>query len=221
MLDENEADRIFNRDIQKELEKQDFTPVIPQQLKVKKSVIINRLSDIIYDRDVEEIEDELLLKNDWLGDEIDAIYKFPRSNTIKITFNQTSTAKKCSEKGLLAIHLSIPPSDIKQEEYIHITCCTKCYMLEDHQTRNCPKDQDFKICSECSEHNHVWHQCQATSKKCINCGENHSTMAMRCQKRKDLIKEKRKTLRSYKKHICFNNRQHKINKIYTPSDLSY
>lgn len=194
LLNENEADRVFNKDILKELEKHEFTPIIPQQLRVKKSVIINRLNDIIYERDLEEIKEEILLENDWLGDDIESIYKFPRSNTIKLTFSQTSTAKKCTEKGLLAFHLSIPPSDIKQEEYIHITCCTKCYQLDDHQTRNCTKDKDYKICSECSELTHVWHQCQATTKTCINCGENHSTMAMRCQKRKDIIKEKRKLI---------------------------
>ncbi len=51
--------------------------------------------------------------------------------------------------------------------------------------------RDYKICSECSEEGHVWHQCQNTTKKYLNCNEDHSTIAMKCSKRKEIVKEKR------------------------------
>ncbi len=67
----------------------------------------------------------------------------------------------------------------------------RCYTLEHHFTNECPKPRDFKVCSECSNEGHVWHQCQEPHKKCLNCGENHSAMAMKCNKRKQILKEKR------------------------------
>ncbi len=67
----------------------------------------------------------------------------------------------------------------------------KCYALESHSTNECPKSKEFKICSECSAQGHVRHQCQESLKKCLNCGENHSALAMECAKGKEIIKEKR------------------------------
>lgn len=68
----------------------------------------------------------------------------------------------------------------------------KCYWLEDHTTRECPKNNNFKICSECNVEGHLWHQCTEQTKTCINCGKNHSTLAMKCSKTKAILKRKRK-----------------------------
>ncbi len=192
LYNEDHADKIFSRDIKTDLDSNGFTAVLPPELKSKKSVIITKVDDVIYDRSNDEIAQELSDNNTWIGAEIDAVFKFPNSNTLKVTFNQTAIAKKCTESGLLAFNLSIPPSDIKQETFIPIKSCMKCYKLEDHSTKECPEDKDFKICSECSLIGHVWHQCKAKTKKCVNCGDEHSTLAMRCPKRKEIIKTKRK-----------------------------
>ncbi len=58
---------------------------------------------------------ELQKQNPWIGEEIVDIYKFPKSPTLKITFSQTTLALKCTEKGLKAFNISIPPNEIKQE----------------------------------------------------------------------------------------------------------
>ena len=115
---EHHADKIFTNEIKQELEKNGFTANIPPQFKVKKSVLLTRLDEEIYDRDEDTIIAELKAQNVWIGDDINSIYKFPNSSTVKITFNQTQLAKTCCEKGLLAFSLSIPPSEIKQETYI-------------------------------------------------------------------------------------------------------
>ena len=67
----------------------------------------------------------------------------------------------------------------------------RCFQLESRSTRECPKSRDFKLCSECSQEGHIWHQCLEQEKKCVNCNGAHSTMAMRCIKRKEIIKNKR------------------------------
>ena len=192
LLNEAHAEHVFIKKVKEELQQNDFSSLMPPDLKVKKSVIASRLDDLIYERSEEEIFNELSSQNQWIGDDLDSIFKFPNSNTIKITFTQTSQAKKCTEKGLLAFNLSIPPNDVKLETYIHITCCMRCYALEKHNTRDCSKDRNYKICSECSQEGHFWYNCKEKDKNCINCGGNHSTLAMRCSKRKEIVKEKRK-----------------------------
>ena len=134
---------------------------------------------MIYERKEEEIIDELVAKNTWIGDNLDSVYKFPNSSTLKITFSLTALAKKCTEQGIRAFCLSVPPHDIRQETFIPIKCCMKCYALEHHITKDCSKPRDYKICSECSQEGHIWHQCKESKKKCINCSEDHSTLAMK------------------------------------------
>ena len=123
--------------------------------------------------------------------EILKISSFPNSNTIKITFSQSITAKKCTERGFLVFNMTVSNYDIKQELYIPVRCCMKCFTLEDHATRDCKKGSEYKLCSECAQESHVWHQCKEQNKRCVNCNENQSTMAMRCIKKKEIIRKKR------------------------------
>ncbi len=163
---------------------------MPPDLKAKKCVIILRADDVIYDRDTADIGEEIVRQNTWIGEELENVYKFPNPPTIKFTFTQTFLANKCTETGLKTLNISIPANEIKLETYILIKCCMRCYSLESHYTNECPKLKGFKICSECSSEGHVWHQCKETFKTCINCGDEQSTMAMKCKNRKNIFKEK-------------------------------
>ncbi len=191
-VNEHHADCIFQSERKNELESNGFYAVMPPDLKAKKSVIIPRVDDLIYDNDILDIGEELLKHNTWIGNEdLCSVYKFPNSSTIKLTFTQTTLAKRCTERGLKAFGISIPAHEIKLETYIPVKCCMKCYVLEDHFTNEYPKPKDYKVCSECNSYEHVWHQCKESKKTCLNCGEGHSTLAMKCKKRKQILKEKR------------------------------
>ncbi len=198
-VNEQNADNIFIAEVRQELALHDFAPVMPPELKAQKSVIIPRVDELIYDWSIIEIGEEFLRKNTWIGEELENVYKFPNSPTIKLTFTQTKLARKCTEIGLKAFNISIPPHEIKLENYIPIKCCMRCYNLEDHFTSECPKSRDYRVCSECSTEGHVWHQCKEEQKKCLNCSENHSTLAMKCIKKKEIIKEKRSQVTERKK----------------------
>ena len=188
---EQHADSIFKPDVKQELTRNNFIPVMPPELKAKKSVIIPRVDDLIYEWSELEIGEEITRQNSWIGEEgLEGIYKFPNSPTLKVTFTQTQLAKKCTEKGIKAFSINIPAHEIKLETYIPIKCCMRCYALEEHFTNECPKSRDYKICSECSAEGHVWHQCRENYKHCISCGDSHSTLAMKCVKRKEILREK-------------------------------
>ncbi len=130
--------------------------MVPSDLKARQSVIIPRVDDLIYENHATEIEEELLRKHDWIQEgEIESVYKFPNSPTLKIIFTMTILVKKSTEKGLKAFKISILGQEIKLETFISIQCCMRCYTLEQHYTNECPKDRDYKICSECSSDGHV------------------------------------------------------------------
>ncbi len=115
----------------------------------------------VYEKNVVDIGEEIIKENYWIKeDEIENIYRFPSSPTIKITFTLTRLAKKCTEKGLKAFKISIPGHEIKLETYITIQCCMRCYTLEQHYSNECPRSREYKIFSECSTEGHVWHQCR-------------------------------------------------------------
>ena len=139
---ENEAelDKVFDGTTNRELEKQDFDPLVPPEHRAKRSVLIFRLDDHIYQHDEDDIMTELLDKNDWIGGMTYAT-KFTRGRGLKITFNDTTMAKKAQEKGLLLFSMRIPAHDIIQDKYLNVPTCLRCYALDKHYTSNCPKDR--------------------------------------------------------------------------------
>ena len=67
---------------------------MPPELRARKSVIIPRVDDIIYEYNAVDIGDEIMRENTWIGDQLENVFKFPNSPSIKITFGQTTLAKK-------------------------------------------------------------------------------------------------------------------------------
>ena len=151
------------------------------------------------------MKNELYAHNTWLDNNIDTVFKFPNSKTIKITFTQAIFAQKSIENGLKLFSVKIPHYQIQQEKFYLIQTCFKCYEIETHLTKDCSKNRDYKIYSECAEEGHTWKDCTKEGEICINCRGNHRTLSMRCQKRKEAIKKQREESKS-KRNISTNNK---------------
>lgn len=147
---------------------------------------------------------EIMDKNANTNNQITDVYKFPRAKNIKITFTKTNIAKKVTEIGLRMYSMSITPHQIQQDEFIPIKSCMKCYQIEEHNTSECPKLSEYKVCSECAGNDHTWRECNKGNKKCLNCEGEHRTLAMKCQKRRDAINGKR---REKKENITYSNKK--------------
>ena len=78
-LNEHHADCIFQSDVKHDLESHGFNAFMPPKIKVKKSVIIPRVDELVYEKDTVDIGEELQKQKTWIGDEIASIYKFPTS----------------------------------------------------------------------------------------------------------------------------------------------
>lgn len=188
----NEMDKIFNKETDKQLQENDFWPQIPAELTSNRSVLLFRVDNHIHDNTERSIKEEIQRQNEWVG-ELTKVSKFEKGNIIKVTFNETQKARKAQETGLKLFSMKIPQYDIKQDEYIGILTCMRCYQMEDHSTAQCTQERSYKICSECSSHDHIWRDCEeGRAKKCISCNGPHSTLAMGCPKRKAIVNQKRK-----------------------------
>ena len=192
---DDEVDKVFKSDCQKTLQQQGFEPILPPELRAKRTVILLNVDDYIASKSEQEIEEELIRENGWI-EGIDIIFKVPKSRHIKLGFKETKTANTATEKGLLAFHMSIPSYNMKIDEFFPILTCMRCYSLEEHTTAMCPKPKEYKICSECGSSNHTWRDCKETTKNGINCEGQHRTLANKCPKRKEIIDNKRKGKRN-------------------------
>lgn len=188
---DHDMDVVFSSPTIKDLNSHNFYPQLPPELKANRSVILPNVDIHIYSNAEEEIVEELSDKNPWMAGEIDLLFKFPNSKTIKITFSQTSLAKKAQNTGLRMFQMSIPSHSIKQEKFYNIQTCFRCYAIEDHFSNQCNQSPDFKICSECAETGHTWKECKSQTKTCVICKGDHRTLAAKCPLRKEIIKEKR------------------------------
>ena len=189
---DEDTDNIFSSNTINLLKEEDFTPVLPPEVKAKRTIVLFNTDEHIYSQSEKDISAELLNENTFLNEGIDNIFKIPKTRIIKVTLNSSSSAKKATETGLLAFNMSIPYYNIKVEEFIPILTCMRCYAIEEHPTNKCDRPSTYEICSECAEMGHTWRTCTSTIKKCINCKENHRTLAYKCKKRKEMIEQKRK-----------------------------
>ena len=178
-------------------------PQLPPEVKVKRTVLLRRVDDIILGKREADITAELHERNNWLN--IVDIYKFPNSPTIKLICATNEMAVKTLEWGVKLFDLSIPAANIVQEVFVNLVTCYRCYAIKDHQALSCNKPKEYRICSVCAMTGHTFRQCTATTKKCINCGGPHSTLAMSCPERKRFIKERKKAKVNQKSYSAAAN----------------
>lgn len=185
---DEDGEEIFQSNKREKLEKDEFNAIMPPELRAQRTVICFRLDELIYEHQAEEIRTEVERVQTWA--KIQEVYKFPRSNTLKITFQTTGMAKKAKDNGILLFAMSVPPTQIRREVYTPILSCNRCHAVEEHETSQCPTPPNYVACSECGSRDHTFRECRATEKQCINCGKDHSARAMKCPIRKKALKEK-------------------------------
>lgn len=184
-----DADRLLDNSTLKTLNDAGFDPILPPEVRSRRTVICHRIDEIIYNNSHQEISDEIERKHTW--SKVKSVYKFPSQNkyncTFKVEFADADMAFKAVNDGIRLFNMSIASHQITRESYIHITTCLRCYAIEKHSTSACPHPADYLVCSECASEGHTWKQCNNGFKKCLNCSGAHRTLAMSCSKRKEAV----------------------------------
>lgn len=190
---DKDSDGIFKEGVAEKLRAANFEAIMPPELRCQRTVICFQLDDFVTCNDPAAIKHEIARCQDWA--KVEGIYKFPRTNTLKVTFSTSEMAEKAYDQGLLMFNFSVPQSQMRREVYIHLMACDRCHAIEDHPTSECPLPPTYKACSECGGQDHTFRECQAETKQCFNCRQEHSARAMRCPARKKALKEKEERLR--------------------------
>ena len=120
-------------------------------------------------------------------------------------------AKKATDIDLLMFYMSIPPTQMHQEEYIEFLTCIRCYAVEDHTAKECPKPTTYQMCSNCATEGHPHWECKERVRKCINCGQDHHATAMRCPTRKMALKGKQEERKKQKERVVATSYAQTIN----------
>ncbi|CAF3542544.1 unnamed protein product [Rotaria socialis] len=166
---------------------------INAQSKSQQTIFINQLDSCITTKyTIPEILKEIEGKN--TGMTVSQIFPINGSpRCLKVILAQPEMAKKAIESGLNLFHYTIFPEQITIEQYTHVLTCFKCYKLDSHTTQKCPTPE-VTLCSQCSSPKHTYRNCVTTTRKCLNCKQNHTTMAPFCPARKQIIKEKNREI---------------------------
>ena len=181
----SDADKLFNDSVLRLFSGSNFQLRMPSELKAERTIIIRRVDDSIYQCSSDEIAAEIQRCNKWAV--VNNLVKFTKSPGLKITFSNEAMASKALQQGLPLMSLFIPGYDMVRDNYVFIPMCFRCYAINSHTTKKCPKSPSYKICSLCSSTDHTWKQCTSSNKSCINCSGDHSTMAFTCPKKQEFI----------------------------------
>ena len=118
------------------------------------------------------------------------VIKIPNSDhLLKIIFDDVASADKAVQNGLKIKFQLFQNRNIEKEVFVPVVPCYRCYSYE-HLRKNCPKDEQYKISSNCAAEGHVHSDCKSTQQRCINCLLDHRTLAAKCPARKALIRNK-------------------------------
>ena len=157
----------------------------PPEYEAARTVLIRNVDSTI--RALKEQEIQAYIDKDL---KVKQVIKIPNSeHLMKIVFNSTENADKVVRDGLVIGFQKFQNRNIEKEVFIPLVPCYRCYSYE-HQKRNCSKSAQYKICSSCAKEGHIYSECEEETFKCINCSQNHRTLAAKCPKRKEIIRTK-------------------------------
>ena len=193
-----DTDKLFSVTCMEALKRLYCEPLLPPEVKARRTVILRHVDESILDRSSNDIIVEVQQRNKWLS--LVDLYIFPNSPTIKLVCSTNEMAIKALNSGVLIFNLSIPAANIVQEEFVSLISCYRCYAIEDHQASSCTKPKEFKACSVCAMSGHTYRECTSNNRKCLNCGGGHSSLAMSCPERKRKVLEKKKLMKLNKSY---------------------
>ena len=112
---ENEIDKILDPTLTGKLIEQGFSPIVPPEIKSKRTVICYKVEEYAFDNETKEIKEEINNSQDWASAQ--NCYKFPnnngRRNMLKVEFATVQMADKACDTGIKMFNVSIGPHQIE------------------------------------------------------------------------------------------------------------
>ena len=184
----SEAEKILKDETRQYYLSKGLEVQMPQEYSTLKTLMVKGVGWGVYHKSEDDIRTHIeSVHPNW---KIEKIVKIPNNETLmKIVCKSPSVADQIAENGITIFSQRFDGRSLEREVYINITPCMRCYKY-DHFTKRCKAPESYKICSECARTGHRFSECQSQHKKCINCGQSHRTLAYKCPKRKEAVKQK-------------------------------
>ena len=184
----SEAEKILKEETRQYYLSKGLEVQMPQEYSALKTLMVKGVGWGVYHNSEDDIRTHI--ESVHPNFKIEKIVKIPNNETLmKIVCKSPSVADQIAENGITIFSQRFDGRSLEREVYINISPCMRCYKY-DHFTKKCKAPESYKICSECARTGHRFSECQSQHKKCINCGQNHRTLAYKCPKRKEAVKQK-------------------------------
>ena len=183
-----EAEKVLKDEMRQYYLSKGLEVQVPPEYSALKTLMVKGVGWGVFHKSEQEITEHVeSVYPNW---KLENIIKIPNNETLmKIVCKSPRVADEIVEKGITIFSQRFDGRSLEREVYINVSPCMRCYKY-DHFTKKCKAPESYVICSECARTGHRFHQCNSQQKKCINCGQNHRTLAYKCPKRKEVIKQK-------------------------------
>ena len=148
-------DRILKDEVRQRFSLKGLEVQHPPEYEAERTVLVRNVDSTISARSEARIAEHISAEF-----RVKRVIKIPNSNHLhKILFNDVAMADKAIQQGL-RIHFQVfQDRNIEKEVFVPVVPCYRCYSYE-HLKRNCPKGEQYKICSICTTEGHIHTECK-------------------------------------------------------------
>ena len=197
VTDSEQAELILKDHVRQFLREKGLEVQIPPEHSAMRTILVKGQEWYLAEKSEEDIKQKI--QSDYPDWKLERVVKIPNNDKLmKFICANVRTANEIMDKGLTIYNQRFAGKSLEREMYVNITPCFRCYQY-DHITKKCNAPSGYKVCSECSRPGHRFDECKSQSKKCINCGQPHKTMAFKCPVRTELVKKKIQELKQKKR----------------------
>lgn len=166
IVNEDSLDQFFSESNMNKLKGMGLDVLIAPEYKTKKTVIVKNVEPEIIDQLVglwksnkkAECQDKIMVNRK--VHELEGIEKIAGTMLMKITFKQISIASKVVKSGIKLMYQTLLANQVEREVFVSVVPCYRCFKYS-HFTTQCPEEVNYKICSECAQEGHYYHQCKS------------------------------------------------------------
>ena len=197
ITDNVNMDKLLTDETKQELVAKGLEIVHPPEFDAARIVLLKNVDNMISALDEGEIAG--IIGQNY---QVKRVVKIPNNkHLLKIIFRNSHDADRAIERGVQIQFQRFQGNNIERELFVHIVPCFRCFAYG-HFKRGCPKPTNYVICSTCASEGHTYKDCpNKTILTCINCGDNHRTLAAKCPIRKALVRAKIKEIRARSRSV--------------------
>ena len=197
IVNDDKVESFITSNVKEAFATESFEIIVPPELQSKRTLVLTGVDSYILSFSENELKEAIMQSKPNL--KVIKVIKLPDNVPVmKVQLETIQMVQDSITSGIVVNGQSFSNNNLSQDIFVHIPQCMRCYSY-DHVRKDCPESDNYTICSNCSSKDHRYTNCHNAFKKCITCSQDHPTMAARCARRKNIIKNTAKGIRSQSK----------------------